>query len=114
MVLIHCMSQTFRQHIQLGFQALCVMLDKLHHQQVLPSDWVNTDEVYGSNNNAGSGSDATDNFQVSVSRSSGGTNVTGLNFGADQLPSSDNKTASEMNPGGTSTVTCPSFNRNRP
>jgi hypothetical protein len=75
----------------------------------LPSGWVYTDEVYGSNNDEGTGSDATDNFQVAVSRTSGGTNVTGLNFAIDKLPTSDNKTASELNPGGTNTVTCPAL-----
>jgi hypothetical protein len=75
----------------------------------LPSNWVVTGEVYGNNNNQGSGADATVDLSVAVSRTNGSSNVTALNFGLNKRPDSDDKASSEVNPGGTNRVTCPTL-----
>jgi hypothetical protein len=70
----------------------------------LPADWVYTDEVYGSNNTNGSGSDGNANFQVAAQPTTLvgmmiQIDITGLNFGINQRPSTNDAFASYPNPG---------------
>ena len=74
----------------------------------LPSGWVNTDELFGTNNVNGTGSDPVDDFSVSVKKSSNGK-IEFVDFGVDQTPSSDNKSYSGLNPGGSNYVSCPAL-----
>ncbi|MGG9971137.1 T9SS type A sorting domain-containing protein [Ferruginibacter sp. SUN002] len=76
---------------------------------ILPSSWVNTGEYLG----AGAGNDGTANGILSI-----GTvvvNVTGANFGIEQLPTANVVTmASQINPGGTIKITVPALNGSDP
>ena len=56
----------------------------------LPTNWLFTGETYGTNNNAGSGADATVNGSVSVSTLF--SNVSGVNYGINYAPIAHNKT----------------------
>ncbi|HNF72608.1 MAG TPA: hypothetical protein PLP34_09350, partial [Chitinophagaceae bacterium] len=73
----------------------------------LPSGWVSTGEAYGTNNGAGTGNESgTSNVAIAVT--TGSSNVTGVNFGIEQLPTPSTITAtSQINPGGNTCVTVP-------
>ena len=59
----------------------------------LNTNWINTGDAYGLNNMSGSGvKNGTANCYVAVSTST--NNITGVNFGIERLPNSDNKSAS--------------------
>ena len=69
----------------------------------LPSNWVNTGEHLG----AGAGSDGTAGGLLSVTVAV--ADVSNANFGIESLPDSAAASASQMNPGGTATVTVPAL-----
>lgn len=79
----------------------------------LPTNWVNTRDLYGINNSSGTGYDATADFSIPVRRSSNGT-ITGVNFGVNQRPSSNNQTYTGVNPGGTNYVSTPALTGSDP
>ena len=59
----------------------------------LPAGWISTGDAYGTNNGAGTGNKASiPNCSVVVK--TGLVNVTNVNFGCEQLPNSDDKSAS--------------------
>jgi hypothetical protein len=63
----------------------------------LPSSWESVGENYGANNNAGSGNEAgTPNTTITVTTAL--LNVTGIKFGIQRLPDSDNKTITIARP----------------
>ncbi|MCC7298042.1 MAG: hypothetical protein IT244_06880, partial [Bacteroidia bacterium] len=76
---------------------------------VLPTNWVHTNEQFGSPNNAGTGVESgTANGSIRVN--AGNANVTNVDFGIDKRPESDPKTAaSQVNPGGTVQVQVPAL-----
>ena len=56
----------------------------------LPSGWIPTGDCFGTNNNAGTGN-STLTPSVSIAVITGTVNITGINFGIERLPDSDNK-----------------------
>jgi uncharacterized repeat protein (TIGR01451 family) len=73
----------------------------------LPANWVTTGE------NANDTPDSTPDSKLTVAVAT--TDVTGQNFGIEQLPSSDDKTAaSQLNPGGTVKVQVPALTGSDP
>ena len=59
----------------------------------LPTGWLSTGDAYGTNNGAGTGNETgTPNCSIKVI--TGLLNVTGVNFGCERLPDSDDKSAS--------------------
>ncbi len=66
-----------------------------------PTNWVSTGEILG----IGSGNDGTIDGILAVSTMTG--SVSNANFGLDQLPNSNDASASYANPGGTTTVQVP-------
>ena len=57
----------------------------------LPASWIPTGDSYGINNNAGSGNSSL-TPSVSVAVYTGTINITGINFGIERLPDTDDKT----------------------
>jgi hypothetical protein len=63
----------------------------------LPSSWVSVGEVYGNNNNAGSGNESgTPNTQIAVTTIN--TDLTDVNFGIERISIANNKTFTGINP----------------
>lgn len=56
----------------------------------LPTDWLPTGDCYGINNNAGLGNSVASPC-VSIKVNTGTVNITGVNFGIERLPDSDDK-----------------------
>jgi len=56
----------------------------------LPAGWLPTGDSYGINNNAGIGNSAVSPY-LGIPVNTGTTNVTGINFGIERLPDSDDK-----------------------
>jgi hypothetical protein len=81
---------------------------------ILPTNWGYVGETYGSNNTAGTGNESsTPNGIVSVKTST--ANIAGVNIGIEQIPTSNDKTASsQLNPGGTNKVLVPALSGNDP
>lgn len=75
---------------------------------VLPTNWLNTGEQFGTNNTSGSGIETgTANGVISVNSN---LNVTNVNFGIEKRPESNNVTATaQTNPGGTVQVQVPAL-----
>ncbi len=64
---------------------------------LLPTDWVSTGENFGTGNSAGSGNESgTANSQINVTTTT--SNVTGVNFGIEQVNTAHNKTYTNQNP----------------
>ncbi|WP_153797328.1 beta strand repeat-containing protein [Foetidibacter luteolus] len=70
----------------------------------LPSGWINTGEIRGSNNSATQTSTL-----GQIELTTGTNNVTNANFGIEQTPTTNNASGTFINPGGTSTVTVPTL-----
>lgn len=76
---------------------------------LLPTNWVNVGDSYGTNNANGSGNES-GNANGTVFIHTITSNIGFLNFGIDQLPTTTSKTASnELNPGNAVTVRTPSL-----
>ncbi len=56
----------------------------------LPTGWIPTGDCYGVNNNAGTGNSALAPI-VGIAVNTGSVNITGVNFGIERLPDSDDK-----------------------
>lgn len=76
----------------------------------LPSGWISVGDAYGANNSAGTGNETgIPNAQIAVT--TGTADITGVNFGIEELPTPAAATlASQVNPGGTSMVSIATAN----
>jgi hypothetical protein len=78
----------------------------------LPNGYQNVGEAFGSNNNAGSGTEKTTPGEVAVIPGTSGS--TGVNFGINQPPTANNVSATYLNPGLTNKVIVPTLNGSDP
>jgi hypothetical protein len=79
----------------------------------LPAPWVAVGDAFGTNNGAGTGNDATSDMIVNVTTGTS-NGVTGVNFGIQQAPSTNDITSNHANPGGTLRVRVPNLAGNDP